>query len=174
VNLMVGCGMQQARGARGGVDRQGGEEPRRRPVMLAWQRVSEAHLGAWERIPLVMSMERRIFGQPYGRRSTAVEPSEARRVSESEALEPRAGQRHLGDCGAARIMASPDAPTRRGTQGQVVRRRPTSRTETCRSGSSKSFLNHRDGASDNAAGGLHDAASAVLVLITSSREPSAG
>jgi hypothetical protein len=59
VNLMVGCRMQQACATRGGVNRHGGEEPRRRPVTNAWRRRSEAHFGAWERIPGAMSTEGR-------------------------------------------------------------------------------------------------------------------
>jgi len=51
----------------------------------------EAHFGVWERTLQVMSMERRIFGQPYGRRSTRVGPSGVRGVSESEAFEYAAG-----------------------------------------------------------------------------------
>jgi hypothetical protein len=38
-----------------------------------------------------MSMERRIFGQPYGRRSTKVGPCGVRGVSESEAFEVATG-----------------------------------------------------------------------------------
>lgn len=64
MNLMLGCGMQQARGATGGVNRHGGEEPRRRPVWGDWLRHTEAHLGAWERTPSAMSMERRSLDNP--------------------------------------------------------------------------------------------------------------
>jgi len=86
VNLMVGSGMQQAHGLRGGATRHGGEKPRSRPATASWQRLSEAHFGAWERIPRRTRRRGEIFGQPYGRRSTRVEPSRARSVFESKAF----------------------------------------------------------------------------------------
>jgi len=69
MNPMVGSGMQQARETCGEVNRQGGEKPRRRNVTGARQRRSKAHFGGWELASQGMSMEGRIFGQPYGRRS---------------------------------------------------------------------------------------------------------
>jgi hypothetical protein len=83
--------------------------------------MSEARFGAWERIARVMSMERRFFGQPYGRCSARVERSVAKCVFESKAFALAAGIGHFGGRSAVSTLAAARNPKTHGCGDVVVR-----------------------------------------------------
>jgi hypothetical protein len=86
VNPMVGCGMQQARGAVCGVNRQGGEKPRRRNKQGVWQRHAEAERSRSVGVNAQGDVDGgAVFEEPW-RRKLGVEagPDGAKSVSKME------------------------------------------------------------------------------------------